>query len=60
MRSLFDYQIGSQPIIVSAIHDGHELREELKQLCALDDISRLREEDPFTGQWLTEQFHLQF
>lgn len=41
------------PLAVTAIHDGHELREELAKLTALSDKERLREEDPFTGKWTT-------
>ena len=51
LNSLFDYSIGDSPIIAVALHDGHELREEVAQLTALDDSERLREEDPFTGEW---------
>jgi len=39
------------PIIACAIHNGHHLRDELVQLSALDNDARLREEDPFTGEW---------
>lgn len=42
----------SSPIIVAAVHDGHNIREELLEYLALGDNSRLREEDPFTGKWL--------
>jgi hypothetical protein len=42
---------GSGPLIAAAIHDGHSVREEVAPLLALDDAARLREEDPFTGQW---------
>jgi len=34
-----------------ANHNGHELRSEVAALSALDKASRLREEDPFTGEW---------
>jgi len=39
------------PVIAVANHNGHELRPEIAALSALDDASRLREEDPFTGEW---------
>jgi N-formylglutamate deformylase len=32
-----------------AIHDGHELRPEIADSMALDEATRLREEDPHTG-----------
>jgi N-formylglutamate deformylase len=40
----FDY-----PLICTAIHNGHELREEVKLNCAINDEDRLREEDPHTS-----------
>jgi N-formylglutamate deformylase len=39
------------PLVAAAIHDGHEVREEVAALLALDERDRLREEDPFTGTW---------
>ena len=39
---------GAGPVIATAIHAGHGLRDECAQLMALDDAGRLREEDPFT------------
>lgn len=44
-------QIGHGPLVATAIHDGHELREELRDHMSLRDAERLREEDPFTGGW---------
>lgn len=38
----------ASPIIGTAIHNGHGLREEVAAIMALDDAERLREEDPFT------------
>jgi len=42
---------GDGPIVATAIHDGHALREEVAALTALSDADRLREEDPYTGEW---------
>jgi len=42
---------GDGPIVATAIHDGHDLREEVAALTALSDAERLREEDPYTGEW---------
>ncbi len=39
------------PIISAAIHNGHYFEKKLKQLSALSDSDRLREEDPYTGRW---------
>lgn len=49
---LWDEHTGADPIVVTAIHSGHALREELLETMALDEASRLREEDPFTDAWI--------
>jgi hypothetical protein len=43
--------LGDGPLVATAVHDGHDVRSEVQQLLALDDQERLREEDPFTGDW---------
>jgi len=43
---------GDDPLLATAIHAGHELGSEALELTALDDDERLREEDPFTDQWV--------
>jgi len=42
---------GEEPLVATAIHDGHEIREELREVMLIDEADRLREEDPVTGQW---------
>lgn len=42
---------GQEPIVATAIHDGHELRPEVEALIALEESDRLREEDPYSGIW---------
>ena len=42
---------GKGCLLATAIHDGHEVREEVKTLLALTEADRLREEDPFTASW---------
>ncbi|MGD8486566.1 MAG: N-formylglutamate amidohydrolase [Chloroflexota bacterium] len=42
---------GQEPIVATAVHNGHELRPEVAALIALPEADRLREEDPFTGIW---------
>lgn len=49
--SLLHCIYGPGPIIAVANHNGHTLRSEVAELMALDAGSRLREEDPFTGEW---------
>jgi hypothetical protein len=44
---------GNGPVLAVAIHNGHELREEVADIMALDDAARFREEDPYTGAWTT-------
>jgi N-formylglutamate deformylase len=39
-----------RPVLATAIHDGHQIRPGLEALLALDPLSRLREEDPWTGE----------
>ncbi len=43
--------VGSGPLVATAVHDGHEVRDEVAKHLALNDAGRLREEDPFTGDW---------
>ncbi len=44
---------GDGPVVATAIHDGHTLRDEVADIMRLGEADRLREEDPFTGQWTT-------
>jgi N-formylglutamate amidohydrolase len=44
-------QPGVGPLVATAIHDGHELRDDVAEIMALPEEARLREEDPFTGEW---------
>jgi N-formylglutamate amidohydrolase len=36
-------------VVATAIHNGHEIRPDLARLMAIDEPTRLREEDPHTG-----------
>jgi N-formylglutamate deformylase len=42
---------GDGPIAATAIHNGHALREEVAARTAVGEVDRLREEDPYTGEW---------
>jgi N-formylglutamate deformylase len=44
---------GNSPLVATAIHDGHGLRDEVAEIMLLGEADRLREEDPFTGGWTT-------
>jgi len=39
------------PIVAAAIHNGHFISEKIELNSALTEYERLREEDPFTGEW---------
>lgn len=51
MRPPWEREGGNTPIVATAIHAGHDLRDEVRELIALDDAARLREEDPYTDFW---------
>ncbi len=48
---LWTIKQGPGPIIAVANHNGHALRDEVAEIMALDEATRLREEDPYTGEW---------
>jgi N-formylglutamate deformylase len=48
-KPFFKYNIGDGPLIVTAIHNGNYVREELIPYLAVDEKTRLYEEDPYTG-----------
>jgi hypothetical protein len=43
---------GDSPLIATAIHDGHGLRNEVAEILKLSEKDRLREEDPYTSSWV--------
>ena len=51
MNDFLTIKRGPGPIIAVANHHGCKLRPEVARIMALDADSRLREEDPFTGDW---------
>jgi N-formylglutamate deformylase len=52
-QPLWQRRSGPGPILAVANHHGHELRPETARIMALDEETRLREEDPYTGDWAT-------
>jgi N-formylglutamate amidohydrolase len=48
VRPLCSFAGFPDDVVATAIHAGHELRPDIHALTALDDATRLREEDPFT------------
>jgi hypothetical protein len=51
MEKTWEWSEGEGPVIATAVHDGHRMREELAGHVALTDLERLREEDPHTADW---------
>ena len=56
-ENFFDLSIdiNKSPLLATAIHDGHAVRDNLAYRYKLKDKERLREEDPFTGE-IARQF----
>ena len=50
MQSPWTFSDAPGPVIATAIHAGHDLRPEIASRIAVDDATRLREEDPFTDR----------
>lgn len=46
--SAFEIVNGNSPFITAAIHDGHGVRKEVRELLSLQGHERMREEDPYT------------
>lgn len=44
---------GQSPLIATAIHDGHIVRDNISSLFSLNADERLHEEDPFTAGWVS-------
>ncbi|MHA6688661.1 N-formylglutamate amidohydrolase [Mesorhizobium sp. A556] len=42
------FHCGNSPVLATAIHDGHAIRDDIEDLMAISAEERLREEDPFT------------
>ncbi len=51
IAEIADVVEGQEPIVATAIHDGHGLRDEVAAAILLGEADRLREEDPYTGIW---------
>jgi N-formylglutamate deformylase len=43
--------IGDNSLVATALHGGHEVRNEVAARLAIGECDRLREEDPGTGEW---------
>jgi N-formylglutamate deformylase len=49
--SFFSIKKGAGPVIAVANHYRHALRPEVARIMDLDEVTRLREEASFTGEW---------
>jgi hypothetical protein len=47
---------GPGPLVATAIHDGHEVREEVHRHMFIDGASRLRKMNEWTGEVDEERF----
>jgi N-formylglutamate amidohydrolase len=47
--TVFEIHYGGGPIVATAIHEGHHVRRGIVDWLGLDEATRLREEDPYTG-----------
>lgn len=52
-RPEWDLVIGNGPVVSTAIHDGHLMRESLRPHLAIEAEDRRREEDPLTSLFTT-------
>lgn len=46
--ALWSTERGLSPIVATAIHEGHNIRDDILSFYAIDHDERLREEDPYT------------
>jgi N-formylglutamate amidohydrolase len=46
-------EFGEGPLVACALHDGHDIRQDVADCLKLDDSQRRYEEDPHTGEWTT-------
>lgn len=52
-KKIWSITEGKSPIIATAIHSGHAVRDDVAEMLALTESERLREEDPYTDKWTT-------
>jgi hypothetical protein len=45
------FRRGRGPIVAAAVHQGHATRDAVEAALLLGEAERLREEDPYTGEW---------
>lgn len=52
-RPRWDVQRRGGPVLATAVHAGHAVRDELRPYMVISDEDQRREEDPMTGIWST-------
>ena len=52
-RPRWDVQRRGGPVLATAVHAGHAIRDELRPYLAISEGDQRREEDPMTGIWST-------
>ena len=52
-RPRWDVQRRGGPVLATAVHAGHAIRDELRPYLAISEADQRREEDPMTGLWST-------
>jgi len=51
MTDPWTFTVGDSPLVATAIHAGRELPPGARSVLAVDEATRLREEDPYTDLW---------
>ena len=51
MHEGFEIVHGKGPLVATALHAGHALRDEVAERLQVDEVTRRREEDPYTDLW---------
>lgn len=51
VRPFWHLEKGDGPLLGIAVHAGHDMRPELVPYLAIDEQTRLREEDPYADYW---------
>lgn len=53
VRRFWSVECGLSPVVSTAIHEGHGVRDDLLPIMGLSSDERLREEDPFTADMIS-------
>jgi hypothetical protein len=48
---LFEIRVADDPLVATAVHDGHFVRDEVARRLRISEATRMREEDPYTAPW---------